>query len=99
MLLLLLLLFSIQHCTWLNTCVGTRNYVPFFSLVVTGTCQMLYQSVLGGLYMTLWRGDTAAVPDRYNTVEFMIPALAPPSYVLFSLLTCYDVCAHAVEQD
>jgi hypothetical protein len=63
---------DVQHCTWLNTCVGSRNYVYFFSLVVTGTCQMLYQSLLGVFYMTLWRDVTPPVPDRsvyYNLIH------------------------------
>lgn len=54
----------IQHCTWLNTCVGARNYVYFFALVVAGTSQMCYQSLLGVLYMTLWRDESPSVPDR-----------------------------------
>lgn len=32
-----------HHCTWLNTCVGRRNYVPFFTLVVAGTIQLIIE--------------------------------------------------------
>ena len=28
-----------HHCSWLNTCIGRRNYVPFVVLVFTGAAQ------------------------------------------------------------
>lgn len=32
-----------HHCTWLNTCIGIQNYVPFISLVTIGFTQMSMQ--------------------------------------------------------
>lgn len=55
-----------HHCTWLNTCIGNRNYVHFFTLVVTGTAQMTYQSSICILYMSVWRQRAGAIPDSGN---------------------------------
>jgi hypothetical protein len=73
-----------QHCTWLNTCVGARNYVYFFALVVTGAAQMLYQTAIGVMYMTLWRDDAEAIPDR--------SVISCGDMMLFYSLSLYYCC-------
>lgn len=43
-----------HHCLWLNTCIGSKNYIPFFILVLSGFLQTGLQAVIGVLYLTLW---------------------------------------------
>ncbi|MFS7968302.1 putative protein S-acyltransferase [Helianthus anomalus] len=35
-----------HHCTWINNCVGQRNYKAFFLLVFYGTISSLYSTVI-----------------------------------------------------
>ena len=34
-----------HHCTWLNTCIGSKNYILFVTIVIIGTLQMGLQVV------------------------------------------------------
>ena len=43
-----------HHCTWLNTCIGRRNYLPFLVLVFVGAGQQLLQFVIGLYCVTSW---------------------------------------------
>jgi hypothetical protein len=42
-----------HHCSWLNTCIGIQNYVPFISLVTIGFLQMALQVCFGMLTLLL----------------------------------------------
>jgi hypothetical protein len=46
-----------HHCVWLNTCIGSKNYVPFLGLIVNGFLQMAWQVLVIVLYLTLWCDD------------------------------------------
>jgi hypothetical protein len=46
-----------HHCVWLNTCIGSKNYLPFLGLVVSGFLQMGWQLIVTLFYMTLWFDD------------------------------------------
>ncbi|KAI3508693.1 hypothetical protein L1887_23705 [Cichorium endivia] len=35
-----------HHCTWINNCVGQRNYKAFFLLVAYGTISSIYSAVI-----------------------------------------------------
>ncbi len=46
-----------HHCTWLNTCIGKRQYWAFFFLVVIGTFMFWFQSLMIILILTAWRDE------------------------------------------
>lgn len=46
-----------HHCTWLNTCVGKRNYWAFYLLSLTGTVSFVLQSILYILMVTTYRNE------------------------------------------
>jgi palmitoyltransferase len=43
-----------HHCSWLNTCIGRRNYVPFISLVFVGLAQTILFTFVGVAAQTIW---------------------------------------------
>ena len=43
-----------HHCTWLNTCVGSRNYAYFFALISAASAQLLIQASVAVCVQTLW---------------------------------------------
>ena len=45
-----------HHCSWLNTCIGRRNYVFFFVLVFVGAVQHLLHVLVGIITMAVWIG-------------------------------------------
>jgi len=47
-----------HHCTWLNTCIGRKNYASFFTLICVGFAQMCVQVVVSVLLLSAWlKGD------------------------------------------
>lgn len=45
-----------HHCSWLNTCIGTRTYPFFYALATCGTLLFLWHAVAGPLSggETIW---------------------------------------------
>jgi DHHC palmitoyltransferase len=52
-----------HHCSWLNTCVGKRNYVAFFTLAIAGTIQHALGLILGicTAASPAWRGENNSI--------------------------------------
>lgn len=46
-----------HHCSWLNTCVGTRTYPVFYALATVGTLLWTWHAVAGVLTCTVWRRE------------------------------------------
>lgn len=49
-----------HHCTWLNTCIGRRNYWAFYILATAGIAQYVLHVVFCILVCTVWRREGTA---------------------------------------
>lgn len=41
-----------HHCAFLNTCIGSKNYIPFIILVTIATMQMLFYIIFSAVLLT-----------------------------------------------
>uniref|UniRef100_A0A7S2W600 Palmitoyltransferase n=1 Tax=Mucochytrium quahogii TaxID=96639 RepID=A0A7S2W600_9STRA len=59
-----------HHCTWLNTCIGKRQYPWFFSLVAIGFIMFWFETILFILLLTKLFTDevSAKALDVFNSV-------------------------------
>ncbi|CAM9587862.1 unnamed protein product [Chrysoparadoxa australica] len=56
-----------HHCTWLNTCIGTKNYLQFYLLTLVGLLHYTLQTVVGVLALTIWIDDDQ-LADAFGSV-------------------------------
>mmetsp|Transcript_21195 Transcript_21195/g.41568 ORF Transcript_21195/g.41568 Transcript_21195/m.41568 type:complete len:254 (-) Transcript_21195:336-1097(-) len=72
-----------HHCTWLNTCIGKRQYPAFFALVTIGTFMFWFEAVMFICLLTVWR-----TPETEAKAVEILGSLVTYK-VLLSLATCF----------
>ena len=66
-----------HHCIWLNNCIGSRNYRPFFVFITSATLLCLFVIVFSIVHLLLeWKEQE--LEATFNTVFNS----APVSFVL-----------------
>lgn len=55
-----------HHCMWLNTCVGTRTYRPFYALALFGWLTFGWQALVG-VWAVADKGSREALKAKFGT--------------------------------
>mmetsp|Transcript_46787 Transcript_46787/g.69209 ORF Transcript_46787/g.69209 Transcript_46787/m.69209 type:complete len:501 (+) Transcript_46787:113-1615(+) len=70
-----------HHCTWLNTCIGQRNYPIFYSMVFLGGLSAAWQTFVAVASLTMWAPPTGrdywvlSVVGIYSVITFVVVCL------------------------
>ncbi|GBG24011.1 Palmitoyltransferase [Hondaea fermentalgiana] len=72
-----------HHCTWLNTCIGKRQYPAFFALVTIGTIMYWFETIVFILMLT-----TLFTAETREKAEDILGSQTTYQ-VLVSLAVCY----------
>ncbi|KAF0696837.1 Aste57867_12438 [Aphanomyces stellatus] len=71
-----------HHCTWLNTCIGRKNYAQFFTIAVCGVVIFSIQAFVAVYCTSVWR-DWAAP----RQVDFAVGSAAQACFILCALVS------------
>ena len=82
-----------HHCPWLNTCVGTRNYVFFLALVFTAVAQHTLGVLAAVLTPTVWFAPGVAPFSVVSPAVFgaIVGVLAVTGLAAFGSLAAFHV--------
>jgi hypothetical protein len=97
-----------HHCTWLNTCVGKKNYPHFFLVVLSFAVAYCLQFVMSILLITSWQEEGQSV-GVFAAMIVLIVCLVPfitgfmlllffHIYLMFRGIGTYDFLADRKER-
>ncbi|OMJ95438.1 hypothetical protein SteCoe_1205 [Stentor coeruleus] len=63
-----------HHCYWVNNCIGSRNYKPFFVLIISSTlmCAILVSSSFTAMFLIFSTKTSFDANDEQGLTSFII---------------------------